>query len=94
MCYNGSLAASAGYVNSVGLLVGVFPVVHLAALTTRVGMHASNPLLDWGRMIAAIVGGFGAGVIAAGAVLAPTRAHTGPRQAAVLVAEAVLLVAA
>lgn len=92
--YNGSLAAVAGYVNSVALLVWVFPVGNLTALTTRVGMHASNPLLDSGRMIAAIVAGFGAGVIAAGAVLAPTRAHTGPRQAAVLVAEAALLVAA
>ncbi|MGC7233599.1 DUF1275 family protein, partial [Mycobacteroides abscessus subsp. massiliense] len=67
---------------------------NLTALTTRVGMHASNPLLDSGRIIAAIVAGFGAGVIAAGAVLAPTRAHTGPRQAAVLVAEGALLVAA
>lgn len=92
--YNGSLAAVAGYVNSVALLVWVFPVGNLTALTTRVGMHASNPLLDSGRMIAAIVAGFGAGVIAAGAVLAPTRTHTGSRQAAVLVAEAALLVAA
>lgn len=92
--YNGSLAAVAGYVNSVALLVWVFPVGNLTALTTRVGMHASNPLLDSGRMIAVIVVGFGAGVIAAGAALAPTRAHTGPRQAAVLMAEAALLVAA
>ncbi|MGC7349545.1 DUF1275 domain-containing protein, partial [Mycobacteroides abscessus subsp. abscessus] len=44
MGYNGSLAAVAGYVNSVALLVWVFPVGNLTALTTRVGMHASNPL--------------------------------------------------
>ncbi|ARQ62691.1 MULTISPECIES: DUF1275 family protein [Mycobacteroides] len=87
-------AAVAGYVNSVALLVWVFPVGNLTALTTRVGMHASNPLLDSGRMIAVIVAGFVTGVIAAGVVLAPTQAHTGPRPAAVLVAEAALLVAA
>lgn len=43
--YNGALAGVAGYVNSVALLVWVFPVGNLTALTTRVGMHASNPLL-------------------------------------------------
>ncbi len=92
--YNGALASVAGYVNSVALLVWVFPVGNLTALTTRVGMHASNPLLYSGRMIAAIVIGFIVGVMGAGAVLASQRAHTGPRQAAVLLAEAALLVAA
>ncbi|AMT73502.1 MULTISPECIES: YoaK family protein [Mycobacteriaceae] len=94
MGYSGSLAAVAGYVNSVALLVWVFPVGNLTALTTRVGMHASNPLLYSGRMIAVIVAGFVVGVIAAGAVLAAAHTHTGPRQAAVLVTEAALLVAA
>lgn len=92
--YNGALAAVAGYVNSVALLVWVFPVGNLTALTTRVGMHASNPLLYSGRMIAVIVVGFLVGVMGAGAVLASQRAHTGPRHGAVLLAEAALLVAA
>ena len=43
--YSGALAAIAGYVNSVALLVWLFPVGNLTALTTSVGMHASNPLL-------------------------------------------------
>ncbi len=92
--YSGALAAVAGYVNSVALLVWVFPVGNLTALTTRVGMHASNPLLYSGRMIAVIVLGFLAGVLIAGAALASQRAHTGPRQGVVLLAEAALLVAA
>ncbi len=92
--YNGALAAVAGYVNSVALLVWLFPVGNLTALTTSVGMHASNPLLYSGRMIAVIVVGFLIGVMGAGAVLASQGAHTGPRHAAVLLAEAVLLVAA
>jgi len=92
--YSGALAAVAGYVNSVALLVWVFPVGNLTALTTQVGMHSTNPLLYSGRMIAVIVVGFLIGVMAAGAVLAAARSHTGPRHAAVLFAEAALLVAA
>ncbi|WP_292976606.1 YoaK family protein [Mycobacterium sp.] len=92
--YSGVLAAVAGYVNSVALLVWVFPVGNLTALTTQVGMHSTNPLLYSGRMIAVIVVGFLAGVMVAGVVLAAARSHTGPRHAAVLLAEAVLLVAA
>ncbi len=92
--YSGALAAIAGYVNSVALLVWLFPVGNLTALTTSVGMHASNPLLYSGRMIAVIVIGFLIGVMGAGVVLAPQRGHTGPRHGGVLLAEAVLLVAA
>lgn len=92
--YSGVLAAVAGYVNSVALLVWVFPVGNLTALTTKVGMHTTNPLLYSGRMIAAIVVGFFIGVMGAGVVLASARSHTGPRHAAVLLAEAALLVAA
>jgi len=92
--YSGVLAAVAGYVNSVALLVWVFPVGNLTALTTKIGMHTTNPLLYSGRMIAVIVLGFFAGVIGAGVVLAAARSHTGPRHAVVLLAEAVLLVAA
>lgn len=77
--YSGALAAIAGYVNSVALLVWLFPVGNLTALTTSVGMHASNPLLYSGRMIAVIVIGFLIGVMGAGVVLAPQRGHTGPR---------------
>ena len=92
--YSGLLAAVAGYVNSVALLVWVFPVGNLTALTTKIGMHSTNPLLYSGRMIAVIVVGFLAGAIGAGVVLAAARSHTGPRHAAVLLAEAVLLLGA
>lgn len=92
--YSGALAAIAGYINSVALLVWAFPVGNLTALTTKVGMHTTNPLLYSGRMIAVIVVGFLAGVMGAGAVLASARSYTGPRHAPVLLAEAVLLVAA
>lgn len=92
--YSGLLAAVAGFVNSVALLVWAFPVGNLTALTTKAGMHSTNPLIYQGRMIAAIVFGFLFGAIAAGAVLAAVRTIAGPRHAAVLLAEAVLLLAA
>ncbi|MCA4753707.1 DUF1275 domain-containing protein [Mycolicibacterium fortuitum] len=92
--YSGLLAAVAGFVNSVALLVWVYPVGNLTALTTKAGMHSTNPLLYQGRMITAIVVGFLAGTAAAGAALAAVRTATGPRHAAVLAAEAALLLAA
>ena len=88
--YSGVLAAVAGYVNSVALLVWVFPVGNLTALTTKIGMHSTNPLLYSGRMIAVIVMGFVAGAVGAGVVLSAARSHTGSRHAAVLLAEAAL----
>ena len=94
LAYSGLLAAVAGWVNSVALLVWVYPVGNLTALTTKIGQHTTNPLLHPGGMIAAIVTGFLAGVLGAGAVLAATQSHTGPRHAAVLLGEAALLLAA
>lgn len=94
LAYSGLLAAVAGWVNSVALLVWVYPVGNLTALTTKIGQHTTNPLLHPGGMIAAIVTGFLAGVLGAGTVLAATQNHTGPRHAAVLLGEAALLLAA
>lgn len=92
--YSGLLAAVAGFVNSVALLVWAFPVGNLTALTTKAGMHSTNPLIYQGRMIAAIVFGFLFGAVAAGAVLAAVRTFAGPRHAAILLAEGALLLAA
>jgi uncharacterized membrane protein YoaK (UPF0700 family) len=92
--YSGLLAAVAGFVNSVALLVLAFPVGNLTALTTKLSMDTANPRLFESCMLTAIVGGFLAGAVAAGMALAPARTHTGPRHAAVLLAEAALLLAA
>ncbi|PJE03451.1 MAG: hypothetical protein CK429_33075 [Mycobacterium sp.] len=94
LLYSGLLAAVAGWVNSVALLVWVYPVGNLTALTTKIGQHTTNPLLHPGGMIAAIVAGFLLGVLGAGALVAPTQSPTGPRHAAVLLGEAALLLAA
>ncbi|WP_370530974.1 YoaK family protein [Mycobacterium paragordonae] len=94
LLYSGLLAAVAGWVNSVALLVWVYPVGNLTALTTKIGQHTTNPLLHPGGMIAAIVTGFLIGVLGAGALLAPAQSPTGPRHAAVLLGEAALLLAA
>jgi uncharacterized membrane protein YoaK (UPF0700 family) len=92
--YSGLLAAIAGFVNSVALLVLAYPVGNLTALTTQLGMDTANPRLYTSCMLAAIVCGFLAGAVAAGRALAPARTHTGRRHAAVLLAEAALLLAA
>lgn len=92
--YCAALAAIAGFINSVALLVWAFPVGNLTALTTMAGMHSTFPLLYQGRMIAAIVGGFFVGATVAGAVLAAAHTVTCRRHAVVLIAEATLLVAA
>lgn len=92
--YSALLAAVAGWINSVALLVWSYPVGNLTALTTKIGQHTTNPLLHPGGMIVAIVAGFLVGVLGAGAVLAAAQSHTGPRHAAVLLCEAALLLAA
>ncbi|AFJ37296.1 DUF1275 family protein [Mycobacterium intracellulare] len=92
--YSGILAGIAGFINSVALLVLAFPVGNLTALSTQLGMDSANPLLYESCMIALIVGGFLAGAAGAGAVLATVQTHTSARHAAVLLAEAALLLAA
>ncbi|MCA2247883.1 DUF1275 domain-containing protein [Mycobacterium intracellulare] len=92
--YSGLLAGIAGFINSVALLVLAFPVGNLTALSTQLGMDSANPLLYESCMIALIVVGFLAGAAGAGAALAPVRTHTSARHAAVLLAEAALLLAA
>lgn len=92
--YSGLLAAVAGFVNAVAILILAFPVGNLTASTTKLGMNAANPLLYHSCVLALIIIGFLGGATAAGAVLAAARSHSGPRHAIVLVCEAVLLVMA
>jgi uncharacterized membrane protein YoaK (UPF0700 family) len=92
--YSGLLAGIAGFINSVALLVLAFPVGNLTALSTQLGMDSANPLLYESCMITLIVVGFLVGAVGAGAVLATVRTHTSARHAAVLVAEAALLLVA
>ncbi|MEE6178163.1 YoaK family protein [Mycobacterium sp. 050134] len=92
--YSAVLALSAGFVNAVALLILALPVGNLTAITTQLGMNTANPWLYEGHVLAAILLGFLAGATMAGAILAPTEALAGPRQAVVLFTEAVLLVLA
>ncbi|CDO85998.1 hypothetical protein AWC29_13605 [Mycobacterium triplex] len=92
--YSAVLALSAGFVNAVALLILALPVGNLTAITTQLGMNTANPWLYEGHVLAAILLGFLAGATMAGAVLAPTDAHAGPRHAVVLITEAALLVLA
>lgn len=92
--YSGVLAFVAGCVNAVALLVLAFPVGNLTGITTQLGMDTANPWLYEGHVLAAILAGFLSGTTAAGAILASTDSQSGSRHAAVLFAEAGLLLAA
>lgn len=92
--YSGALAFIAGFVNAVALLVLAFPVGNLTAVTTQLGMNTANPLLYEGHILAAILLGFWFGAITAGAILGNSHHLPGPRHAAVLTTEAILLVLA
>lgn len=92
--YSGVLAFVAGFVNAVALLLLAFPVGNLTAVTTQLGMNTANPLLYEGHILAAILLGFWFGAISAGAILGHSHHLPGPRHAAVLAAEATLLVLA
>ncbi|OBK18824.1 YoaK family protein [Mycobacterium asiaticum] len=89
--YSAIMALTAGFVNAVGILIFAFPVGNVTAVTTQLGMNTANPLLYEGHLLAGIVVGFLVGAAIAGAILAPTRALAGPRQAVVLILEAILL---
>ncbi|AOS94476.1 YoaK family protein [Mycobacterium intracellulare] len=92
--YSGLLSSVAGFVNAVALLVLAFPVGNLTGITTQLGIDTANPWRYEGHVLAAILLGFLAGTATTGAILAGARAHTGPRHAAVLLTEAVLLLLA
>lgn len=92
--YSSVLAFIAGFVNAVALLLLAFPVGNLTAVTTQLGMNTANPLLYEGHILAAILMGFWGGAITAGAILGDSQHLPGPRHAAVLTAEAALLVLA
>lgn len=89
--YSGSLAFIAGFVNAVALLLLAFPVGNLTGVTTQIGMNTANPLLYEGHILAAILLGFWAGAVTAGAILGGSHHVPGPRHAAVLTAQAILL---
>jgi uncharacterized membrane protein YoaK (UPF0700 family) len=91
--YSAVLAFTAGFVNAVALLVLAFPVGSITAVSTQLGMKTAEPLLYEGGILAAILLGFLAGSVTAGAILAPTEYLNGRRHAVVLVFEALLLVA-
>ena len=92
--YSGALAFIAGFVNAVALLLLAFPVGNLTAVTTQLGMNTANPLLYEGHILAAILMGFWGGAMTAGAILGNSQHLPGPRHAAVLATEAILLVLA
>lgn len=92
--YSGALAFIAGFVNAVALLLLAFPVGNLTGVTTQLGMNTANPLLYEGHILAAILLGFWGGAVTAGAILGHSQNVPGPRHAAVLTAEAILLVLA
>ncbi|MDP7704408.1 MULTISPECIES: YoaK family protein [unclassified Mycobacterium] len=92
--YSGALAFVAGFVNAVALLLLAFPVGNLTAVTTQLGMNTANPLLYEGHILAAILLGFWFGAFIAGAILGHSHHLPGPRHAAVLTVEAILLILA
>lgn len=92
--YGALLAAVAGFVNAVAILVLAFPVGNLTATTTKLGMVAARPLLYEGLVLGLVLSGFLIGAAFSGAVLARARSHAGARHAVVMLGEAALLVAA
>lgn len=94
LCYTGSLAFIAGFVNAVALLVLAFPVGNLTGVTTQLGMNTANPLLYEGHLLVAILIGFWGGALAAGTVLGSSEHPTGRHHAAVLTIEGTLLLLA
>ncbi|MCV6965079.1 DUF1275 family protein [Mycobacterium intermedium] len=94
LCYTGSLAFIAGFVNAVALLILAFPVGNLTGVTTQLGMNTANPLLYEGHLLVAILIGFWAGALAAGTVLGSSEHPTGQHHAVVLALEGMLLLLA
>lgn len=94
LAYCAALAAAAGFVNAVALLVFAVPVGNLTGVTTQLGMDTANPWRYESHVLVAILLGFLIGAAVAGALLAYTRGPRSTRHATVLVMEAVLLLLA
>ncbi|WP_227984322.1 YoaK family protein [Nocardia spumae] len=92
--YGSLLAAVAGFVNAVAILVLAFPVGNLTATTTKLGMDVADPMLHEGSVLAFIILGFLIGAMIAGAALSPADRHAGARHSAVMSFEAFLLISA
>jgi uncharacterized membrane protein YoaK (UPF0700 family) len=88
------LALNAGFVNAVALLIFALPVGNLTAVTTQLGMKTANPWLYEGHLLLAVLTGFFLGALTAGAILPAEAIVSGARPAAVLLAEAGLLLLA
>ncbi|MEV5649135.1 YoaK family protein [Nocardia sp. NPDC052254] len=94
LSYGSLLAAVAGFVNAVAILVLAFPVGNLTATTTKLGMDVANPVLYESGILAFIIIGFLIGAAIAGAALGPAKRHAGARHSGVMICEAFLLVSA
>ncbi|WP_244895933.1 YoaK family protein [Mycobacterium asiaticum] len=94
LVYCAALAAAAGFVNAVALLVFAVPVGNLTGITTQLGMDTANPWRYESHVLVAILLGFLIGAAIAGAVLAYTRGPRSTRHATVLLIEAALLLLA
>ncbi|OBJ59407.1 YoaK family protein [Mycobacterium sp. 1423905.2] len=94
LAYSASLALSAGWVNSMALLILAVPVGNLTGVTTQIGMDTAHPWRYESHVLVAILAGFLVGAAIAGVLLASPRASIGMRHAAVLVIEAALLLLA
>ncbi len=92
--YGSLLAAVAGFVNAVAILVLAFPVGNLTATTTKLGMDVADPVLYESSVLAFIILGFLIGAAIAGAALDPAKRHAGARHSAVMTGEALLLISA
>jgi uncharacterized membrane protein YoaK (UPF0700 family) len=88
------LALNAGFVNAVALLIFAMPVGNLTGVTTQLGMKTANPWLYEGHVLLAVLTGFFLGALIAGVILPDVSVVAGVRPAAVLIAEAVLLLVA
>lgn len=94
LAYCAALAAAAGFVNAVALLIFAVPVGNLTGVTTQLGMDTANPWRYESHVLVAILLGFLIGAAIAGALLAYTQGPRRTRHATVLVIEAVLLLLA
>lgn len=76
LAYSASLAFSAGWVNSMALLILAVPVGNLTGVTTQLGMDTAHPWRYESHVLIAILAGFLVGAAIAGVVLASERASS------------------
>jgi uncharacterized membrane protein YoaK (UPF0700 family) len=94
LLYASVLAAVAGFVNSVLLVVLIYPVSHVSGSLSHFSMDVVDGNFGDLRHLVVILLSFFAGAVAAGAILGDTTTETGRRYGAALVIESGLLCAA